>query len=90
MQHVGPRLDPPQDIAGRRLLAFEEAEGEKDIWWELSPDEKVRAIFISLPRSFQLLVLIFSLGLSSCSDSPYPCIIVPLQSAARLRRSLAP
>ncbi len=31
VQHVGPRLDPPQDIAGRRLLLFEKPEGEKNV-----------------------------------------------------------
>lgn len=52
VQHVGPRFDPPRDIAGRRLLVFEKAEGEKNIWWELSHDEKVRTNVIRLPRLF--------------------------------------
>ena len=29
VQHVGPRLDLPLDIAGRRLFLFERAEGKK-------------------------------------------------------------
>ena len=37
---------------------------------------------------FNLVVPIFSLGLSSCSVSPYPRITVQLQSPARLRRCL--
>lgn len=36
MQHVGPRLDLPQDIAGRRLFLFQRAEGENNVWWNLS------------------------------------------------------
>lgn len=74
-------------MAGRRLLVFEKAEGEKTVWWGLSPDKKVRANAI---RFFQLPVLIFSPELSSCLDSPYPCIIVQLQSPAWLCHILAP
>jgi hypothetical protein len=48
VQHVGPRLDHPQDIAGRRLFLFERAEGEKNVWYNLNPDEKVRAYFSHL------------------------------------------
>ncbi|PUU81669.1 hypothetical protein B9Z19DRAFT_1113281 [Tuber borchii] len=40
VQHVGPRLDLPKDIAGRHLFLFERAEGEKDVWWELSPEQQ--------------------------------------------------
>lgn len=89
VEHVGHRLDPPQDIAGRRLFVFEKAEGEKDIWWELKADEQVRAYFIHVTRSFQLLALIFSLGLSSCSGSPHACIAVQIRSPAPLCRVLA-
>ena len=32
VQRVGPKFDPPRDLAGRRLLVFEKAEGEKDAW----------------------------------------------------------
>jgi hypothetical protein len=53
VQHVGPRLDVPQDIAGRRLLLFERAEGENNIWYDLSPEEKVRAYVSHLLRSIQ-------------------------------------
>jgi hypothetical protein len=45
VQHVGPRLDFPQDIAGRHLFVFKRADGEKNIWRELSPEQKVRAYF---------------------------------------------
>lgn len=41
-QHVGRGLGHPQDIAGRRLLVFERAEGENNVWRGLSPEEKVR------------------------------------------------
>lgn len=51
VQHAGPRLDPPQDIAGRRLFLFERAEGEKGIWPDLNPEEKVRVFFKNLPCS---------------------------------------
>lgn len=50
VQHPGPRLDPPQDIAGRRLFLFERAEGENNIWSDLSPEQKVRASVSHLLR----------------------------------------
>lgn len=43
VQHVDPRLDCPQDIAGRRLFLFERAKGENNVWYDLSPGGKVRA-----------------------------------------------
>lgn len=75
------------EITGRRLFVFE---GEKDVWRELSLVEQVRSYFIHLTRSFQLLTLIFSLGLPSCSGSPYPRIIVQIRSPTQLFRLLAP
>lgn len=54
MQHVGPRLDRPQDIAGRRLFLFERAEGENNVWYDLSPEGKVRTYVSYLSRSNQL------------------------------------
>jgi hypothetical protein len=53
VQHVGPRLDLPQDIAGRRLFLFERAEGENNVWRELSPEQKVRAYVSNLFCSIQ-------------------------------------
>jgi hypothetical protein len=53
VQHVGPRLDLPQDIAGRRLLLFERAEGENNVWYDLSREEKVRGYVSHLLRSSQ-------------------------------------
>lgn len=43
IQHVGPRLETPQDIAGRRLFLFERAEGENNVWRDLSSEQRVRA-----------------------------------------------
>ncbi|KAJ9634519.1 hypothetical protein H2199_008976 [Coniosporium tulheliwenetii] len=40
MQHVGPRLDIPRDLAGRRLFLFERAEGENNVWHDLSPEKQ--------------------------------------------------
>ncbi|PUU77943.1 3-hydroxybutyryl-CoA dehydratase [Tuber borchii] len=40
VQHVGTRVDLPKDIAGRHLFLFERTEGEKNVWWELSPEQK--------------------------------------------------
>ncbi|KAJ2903737.1 uncharacterized protein MKZ38_009389 [Zalerion maritima] len=40
VQHTGPRLDLPRDIAGRRLLLFERADGENNVWHSLSQYEK--------------------------------------------------
>ncbi len=51
VQHVGPRLDLPQDIAGRRLFLFERAEEEKNVWNDLSVEEQVRAYIIHQLRS---------------------------------------
>lgn len=48
VQHVSLRLDPPQDIAGRRLFLFEKAEGENNVWRDLSPEQKVRAYVSNL------------------------------------------
>jgi hypothetical protein len=53
VQHIGPRLDLPQDIAGRRLFLFERAEGENNIWHDLSLKEKVRIYIVYLLRSIQ-------------------------------------
>jgi hypothetical protein len=88
VQHVGLRLDPPQDIAGRRLFLFERAEGENNVSRDLSPEQKVRAYVSNLLYSTQFNCK-SSLGLSSSSDSPYSRIIVQLRSPARLRCCLA-
>jgi hypothetical protein len=77
VKHISPRLDRPQDIAGRRLFLFERAEGENNVWWDLSSEQKVCA-YVSNLFSPILTVLIFSLGLSSCSISSYPRIIIQL------------
>jgi hypothetical protein len=41
VQHEGPKLDRPKDIAGRRLLVFQRTEGEDNVWRALSPAQKV-------------------------------------------------
>lgn len=51
IQHVGPGLDRPQDITGRRLLVFERAEGENNVWRNLSSEQKVRPCFSYQLRS---------------------------------------
>ena len=43
IQHVPLRLNVPHDITGRRLFLFEKPEGENNIWYELSSEEKVRS-----------------------------------------------
>jgi hypothetical protein len=48
VQHVSPRLDLPQDISGRRLFLFERAEGENNVWWDLSSEQKVCAYVSNL------------------------------------------
>ncbi|POR33051.1 Uncharacterized protein TPAR_06751 [Tolypocladium paradoxum] len=40
LQYIGPRLGRPQDIAGRRLLVFERAEGENNVWHDLSSEQE--------------------------------------------------
>lgn len=66
VQHAGPKLDVPQNIAGRRLFLFERTEGEKNIWLDLSPDEKVRACGSHLRRSIQ----------SGCVILPYRIVFL--------------
>jgi len=53
VQHVGPRLGPPQDIAGRGLFLFERAEGEDNVWRDLSSEQKVRAYVSNMFYSTQ-------------------------------------
>jgi hypothetical protein len=48
VQHIGPRLNLPQDIAGRHLYLFEKAEGENNVWRDLSPEQRVRAYVSNL------------------------------------------
>ena len=78
VQHIGPRLDPPKDIAGRRLFVFEKAEGKNNVWYDLSPEAKVRANVSRLLHSIQVTTC--SPGQASFSLSPYSCITVQLQS----------
>ena len=80
MQHVGPRRDLPRDIAGRRLFVFERTEGENNMWWDLSPEEKVRVYVNYLsPLRIDLIVLFESkLDLSAYSFSQHPRITVQL------------
>ena len=40
---LGPWLGPSKDIAGCRLLILEKAEGERNVWWDHSPEKQVRA-----------------------------------------------
>lgn len=47
LQHVGPWAHIPQDILGRQLSVFERAEGEKNVWKILNPEEKVRVKYLS-------------------------------------------
>lgn len=42
-QRAGLKREPPQDITGRRLFLFEKAEGEENVWCDLSPEQKVCA-----------------------------------------------
>ena len=41
VQHNGPRLEHPRDIAGRGFLLFEKAEGEENVWNDIGPEKKV-------------------------------------------------
>ncbi|MCJ1463902.1 hypothetical protein MMC07_002511 [Pseudocyphellaria aurata] len=40
VQHLGPRLSVPVDLTGRRLFVFERAEGENNVWKDLSAHSK--------------------------------------------------
>ncbi|KAK3369872.1 hypothetical protein B0H63DRAFT_514128 [Podospora didyma] len=43
-QHPGTKLETPQDLAGRRLFLFETAEGENNVWWDLSSEQKAHLL----------------------------------------------
>lgn len=47
VQYNGPKLDLPQDIAGRRLFLFERAEGTNNVWHDLSSEQQVSNTYIS-------------------------------------------
>jgi hypothetical protein len=53
VQYISPRLDLPQDIAGHHLFLFERAEGEKNTWQGLSPEQKVHIYISNLFYSIQ-------------------------------------
>lgn len=58
VEHKGPKLGRPKDIAGRRLLVFQRAEGDNNAWRTLNPAQKVRPfnhnqlLFIPSPNCF--------------------------------------
>lgn len=60
VQYDGPRLDPPQDIVGRRLFLFERAEGENNIWHDLDPEDKAHL----LAQSAYIRASLFNFNLS--------------------------
>ncbi|KND89198.1 hypothetical protein TOPH_06185, partial [Tolypocladium ophioglossoides CBS 100239] len=49
-QHDGPRLQHPQDITGRRLLVFEKAEGESEVWHDLDQAQRVASLLAQSAR----------------------------------------
>lgn len=67
-----PRLDPPQDLAGRRLLVSTK---QREIKIHVGTSAQIIRYVMRLPCAFQLLVLIFFLELY-CSGSPNACITV--------------
>lgn len=76
-QHVGPKLGIPGDIAGCRLFLFARAEGENNVWRNLSSEDKVRDYVSHLLPSIQFPCCeSFSVDLSSCSGSFHPRITV--------------
>ena len=44
MQHFGTRDDLLRDISGRRLSSFERADGENNVWHNLTLEEKARGL----------------------------------------------
>ncbi len=56
VQHVGPKLDIPQDIAGHHLFLFERAEGENNVYRDLSLEKNVCA-YVSNLFCFNLIKL---------------------------------
>jgi hypothetical protein len=41
VKNPGSRLEIPKDLSGRRLFVFEKAEGENNVWENLSAESKV-------------------------------------------------
>jgi len=52
VQDPGPRLKIPEGIHGRRLLVFEMAAGENNVWSELCPNSRVRYPFVGISSGF--------------------------------------
>ncbi|KAK3380345.1 hypothetical protein B0T24DRAFT_191041 [Lasiosphaeria ovina] len=44
VQHAGPRLDLPRDIAGRHLFLFERVEGVNNVWLDLSREQRAHLL----------------------------------------------
>ncbi|WEW58894.1 hypothetical protein PRK78_004362 [Emydomyces testavorans] len=61
VQHVGPRLDLPQDIAGRHLFLFERAEGHNNVWGDLNSEQ--RAYLLSRAAHIRASLFNFDLPL---------------------------
>lgn len=74
LQHA-VRCDPPTDIAGRRLLVFERAQGENNVWFDLDLEHKVNhlsvicCVLLIISRPIFLRSLLVSAHHSSTSSS---------------------
>ena len=80
----GVSLEPPRDIDGRRLMVFERAEGENNVWDDLSPAQQVcilamdffptqadRCAYNLLYRHMSSYKRLTSVQQSSTSSCPY-------------------
>lgn len=92
VQHDGPRVCIPQDIAGRRLMVFERADGKNNVWGELSLGGKVLlscSLSSPWPLKAHLNLPPADLGFTPLSGWSHPRVLVQLQSSSRLCRDLA-
>jgi hypothetical protein len=71
VQHPSPRLNIPQDIAGRSLFLFERTAGgeNENLWNEIGSEGKVRADVSVCSARFNMILTIFHLDQSSVSGS---------------------
>ncbi|KFY95009.1 hypothetical protein V498_03581 [Pseudogymnoascus sp. VKM F-4517 (FW-2822)] len=76
MQRVGPRIDVPQDILGRRLFVFERAEGENNIQL-LNQSARIRASLFNFSISLNFAADWFLICLFEHKPEMLPIPVAP-------------
>jgi hypothetical protein len=87
-QHGGPRIKTPRNLAGRRLMVFEKAEGENGMWDDLDIERKVGAHFYcSTQKTFPWANKIP--GISPLPSCPHPCLAIQFQPSNCVQHDVA-